>query len=445
MKKTVISALASVLALGTVLTGCGEKDVKSTPTTVEAGKANPVTIRFLYWAKPEVYKPAIEAFEKKYPNIKVKYETVVENDSNESMKKMDVLYASGDTFDVFSLNAVPAFAQRATNGMLEPLDEYLKKEGVKYEDIYKAEQIKVGGQRYSLPGKFGPWFVLLNKAQLDAAGLPVPSSWTWDEFREYAKKLTKGEGPSKQYGTFFHTWKDYMLLKKYSTPVNQNILTDDGSAFDRDNPLLKASMELRYNMEQVDKSAPPYIDVVSQKIPYRDQYFQGKAAMLPTGPWMITEAGGTDKIPATFVSAFAPWPTNNKGDEPYSFGGADPLVISSKSQHKQEAYQFIRFLTTEGMTLTGQLSAWKNADVAKELEQIINTTKSPDKIDKDSLIHVHKVTKLPNPVVPPAYSGEVEKAFLSQAEKYLLGETKLDATVDAMKTNISKIIESNKK
>ncbi|WNR43029.1 hypothetical protein [Paenibacillus roseipurpureus] len=70
---------------------------------------------------------------------------------------------------------------------------------------------------------------------------------------EYAKKLTKGEGPYKQYGTFFHTWKDYLLLKKYSSPVNQNILTDDGSKFDADNPLLKSSLELLYNMEQVNR------------------------------------------------------------------------------------------------------------------------------------------------------------------------------------------------
>ncbi|WNR43030.1 hypothetical protein [Paenibacillus roseipurpureus] len=73
------------------------------------------------------------------------------------MKKMDVLYALGDTFDIFSLNSTPAFAQRASNGMLEPLDEYLKKKGVKYEDLYKAEQIKIGGKRYLLPGKFGHW------------------------------------------------------------------------------------------------------------------------------------------------------------------------------------------------------------------------------------------------------------------------------------------------
>jgi multiple sugar transport system substrate-binding protein len=452
MKKKWTSMAASAIVLAGLLSGCssgGSSDQgKASGASGGSGNADggqPVTIKFLNWEKPSVYQPAIDAFEKKYPNIKVQYVPVVENDSNETLKKIDIMYASGDDFDVFSINSIPAFSQRASNGMLEPLDDYLNKEGVKYEDEYKAEQMKVNGKRYSLPGKFGPWFILLNKSQLDAAGLPVPKSWTWDDFREYAKKLTKGDGPNKQYGAFFYTWKDYFLLRLYSSPQNQGIMTDDGTKLNADNPLMKASLELRYNMEHVDHSATPYQDVVTQKIPYRDEYFQGKASMLPTGPWMIPEAGGTDKIPATFVSAFAPWPTNNKGDENYSYGLADSLVISANSKHKQAAYQFIRFLSTEGMGLTKQLSAWKKADMIKELDQIISATKSPDKIDKESLINTLTVSKLPNPAIAVPYSADLEKAFIAEAEKYMLGTADIDTTMQNIKTNLQKIIDANKK
>ncbi|MGG1555558.1 ABC transporter substrate-binding protein [Paenibacillus ferrarius] len=453
MKRKWLSVSASSIVIASLLAGCGgETGSKAEPTkgadpvaSTSANPAKPVTIKFLNWEKASVYQPAIDAFEKKYPNIKVQYMPLVENDSNETQKKIDIMYASGEDFDVFSLNSTPDFSKRATSGMLEPLDDYLNKENVKYSDEYKAEQMKVDGKRYSLPGKFGPWFILLNKAQLDAAGLPVPKSWTWDDFRDYAKKLTKGDGPTKQYGAFMHTWKDYFLLKKYSLPKNQGIMTDDGTALDADNPMMKASLELRYNMERTDGSVRPYQDVVTQKIPYRDEYFQGKASMLPTGPWMIAEAGGTDKIPATFVSAFAPWPTNNKGDENYSFGGADSLVISSKSKHKQEAYQFIRYLSTEGMGLTKQLSAWKKADVNKELDQIISATKTPDKIDKASLINTLTVSKLPDPPIAVSYFADIEKAYIAEAEKYLLGTTDIDTTMKNIKTNLQKIIDANKK
>lgn len=454
MKKWVVLTTLTVL-MASVIAGCGNSGSKNAPvtntekptataTSTTKPNADPVTIKFINWEPQYVYQPAIDAFEEKNPNIKVEYIPLVENDSNETLKKLDIMYASGEEFDVFSLNSTPNFSQRANNEMLEPLDSYIDAEGIKYEDEYKAEQMKLDGVRYSLPGKFGPWLILLNKDQLDAAGLEVPQSWTWDEFREYSKQLTSGEGADKHYGTFFHTWKDYFLLTLYSAPNNQGIMNDEGTALNADNPLMKKALELRYEMEYTDLSATPYQDVITQKIPYRDQFFQGKASMLPTGPWMIAEAGGTEKIPATFVSAFAPWPSNTKGDDIYSFGGADSLVISAKSKHKQESYEFIRFLSTEGMSLTKQLSAWKKADINKEVDAIVASTLSPDKIDKASLMNTLSVTKLPNPPNVVSYSADLENSYIAEAEKYILGLTDIDTTISNIKTNLQKIIDANK-
>lgn len=453
MKKKWGPILTAVLLVSSLMAGCSGGSegsgsaANSTGNQGSGGNASPketVQIKFLGWEKASVYQPAIDAFEQKNPGIKVEYMPLVENDSNETIKKIDLMYASGEDFDVFSLNSAPAFAQRAESGMLEPLDGYLDEEGVKYEDEYKAEQQKLNGKRYSLPGKFGPWFILLNKTKLDEANLPVPTNWTWDEFRDYAKKLTSGEGADKVYGAHFHEWKDYFLLNLYSSPENQGIMKDDGLTLNADNPLMKKSLELRYDMEKADQSATPYQDVITQKIPYRDQYFQQKGIMMPTGPWMIPEAGGTDKIPATFVSAFAPWPTNNKGDEIYSYGGADSLVISSASKHKEESYKFLRFLSTEGMALTKQLSAWKKADLNNEVDQIINSTPSPDKVDRDSLINVLSVTKLPVPPITVPYAADLENAYIAECDNYMLGKTDIDTTIANIKTNLQKIIDANK-
>lgn len=454
MKKKWLSAAAAALLATGLLSGCGDGSANDAASPKQAGGASPsatapavkepVSIKFLGWEKASVYQPAIDAFQQANPDIKVDYVPLVENDSNETIKKIDLMYASDDDFDVFTLNSAPAFAQRAASGMLEPMDGYLAKEGVKYEDEYKAEQQKLDGKRYSLPGKFGPWMILLNKELLDAANLEVPKSWTWDEFRDYAKKLTKGEGANKTYGAHFHEWKDYFLLKLYSASTDQGIMKDDGQTLNADNPLMKQSLELRYEMEKTDKSATPYQDVITQKIPYRNQFFQQKAAMLPTGPWMVAEAGGTDKIPATFVSAFAPWPTNAAGDDVYSFGGADPLVISSHSKHKEESYRFLRYLSTEGMALTHQFSAWKKADINQEVDRIVSATQSPDKIDKASLINVLTVTKLPIPPITVSYAGDLEKAYIAEADTYMLGNNDIDKTMASIKASLQKIIDANK-
>lgn len=63
---------------------------------------------------------------------------------------------------------------------------------------------------------------------------------------------------------------------------------------------VRKSLQIRNQAENIDKSAIPFSEAVSQKLAYRDVYFGKRVAMEATGNWMIGEAGGSDKIPATF-------------------------------------------------------------------------------------------------------------------------------------------------
>ncbi|MFK4996716.1 extracellular solute-binding protein [Bacillus sp. N9] len=88
--------------------------------------------------------------------------------------------------DVIMVTNVADFAQRVELDMFEPLDEFIEKEGFSYDDEYKVNY-QIDGKHYGLPGKYTSWYVLMNKDHLDAAGLEVPKSWTWEEFMDYAK------------------------------------------------------------------------------------------------------------------------------------------------------------------------------------------------------------------------------------------------------------------
>ncbi|WP_309242115.1 hypothetical protein [Paenibacillus sp. S150] len=99
--------------------------------------------------------------------------------------------------------------------------------------------------------------MLLNKDALDEAGLPVPAyGWTWDDYRDYAKKLTKGEGVDKRYGTYFHTWELYMNAPA-QTVMKDPFRYDEGTTILSD-PAYKYFFQLRKDMETIDKSAKPY-------------------------------------------------------------------------------------------------------------------------------------------------------------------------------------------
>jgi multiple sugar transport system substrate-binding protein len=450
MIKKFPALLASLALAGSTLFGCGGGQQASSSNNGggEAKTDGQVTLKFYHWYSEQEgnWKKTIGEFEKKYPNIKVESIPLSEsNTADEAAKKIDLLYASGEQMDVVMFSGPNQYAQRAGVGMFEPLNKYLEKDGVKYNDEYKIDT-SINGQYFALPGKYIEYFTILNKDQLDEAGLPVPKDdWTWDEFMDYSKKLTKGEGANKRYGTFFWNRPQYNRLALQSKPEKNDILLPDGTS-NLDDPLLKKSLELKNQMENVDKSATPLSQNISQKMNYRDEYFNGRASMLVTGNWMIPEVGGSQKYPAKFKTVFAPFPKINKNDPNNAPISLDTVSVSSNSKHKEEAYKFVRWFTTEGQVVQAKfIPSWKKADINKVIDNLISGTATPDKADKESLKYVIEHSAGSKMLVPPTYMTEAEKAFGDEVQKYLLGEQDLDTTLKNGKEQVNKIIQANKK
>ncbi|KRF44036.1 ABC transporter substrate-binding protein [Paenibacillus sp. Soil787] len=447
MKKSLL-VLSGVLAISTALAGCGKGETPAADKGKDAAATAkaPVTIKVQGWYTEAQgnWNATVEAYNKTHPNVKVVYEGMSEKgDSQEGMKKLDLLAASGEQMDVVMYSSAPEFAQRVGAGILEPLDDYLKKDNIVVKDEYKLDPV-VNGKYYALPGKMAEWFVILNKDKLDEAKLPVPTEWTWDDYAEYAKKLTKGEGAAKQYGSYFHTWKEYAELALNSDMDNAYLVKPDGTQ-NIDNPKVRFSLDLRNKMENVDKTSVPYFEVVSQKMVYRDVFYAGKTAMLATGNWMVGELA----LNAKFKTVFAPYPKYDAKDENgLTIGGADFVGVAANSKNKQAAYDFVKWYTTEGIQTQGLFfSGWKKADLAKNVDSILKNGKPEQAamIDKDSLLATLKVNKATKLVIPPTYALQQEKEFLTQVELFLTGKQDLEKTIQTAKTKIEDIRKSNAK
>ena len=95
------------------------------------------------------------------------------------------------------------------------------------------------------------WFVLINKNYLDEAGLPVPElDWTWADYRDYANKMTQGEGASKRYGSYFHSWDHYNYMGMWSNYPDNPMFNADMTAVNFDHPMFKEWLQFRYDMEK---------------------------------------------------------------------------------------------------------------------------------------------------------------------------------------------------
>ncbi|OPH53416.1 ABC transporter substrate-binding protein [Paenibacillus ferrarius] len=455
MKKTITSIICGAVTIS-LLAGCGTDKPNTTATSTAAASAKPVTIKFHAYGSEaqQNWSKIIDGFQTKNPNIKVDLINLSEKgDTQEYAKKLDLSAASGEDMDVMMFSEAGMYAQRVALGMVAPLDEYISKEGYKESEEYKVDT-QLNGKYYALPGKFNPWYVMLNTDHLKEAGLEVPKDWTWTEFQDYAKKLTKGDGPTKRYGTYFHGpqgggWLEFMRLALANQPDNSDYLKADGTS-NLDSPLFRKSVEMRYQMEKVDKSSTPYTDMISQKLNYRPQFFNQSASMIVIGSWMNSEIGGTEQFPLNFKAAVAPFPKNNASDPSgYSMVTTDFYAVSAKAKHPQEAYQFIRYLTTDGILVQGKyVPSWskvKNDQLGQIVDTILKGTKNPEKVDRDSLITVLTNARASKLVPPATYQADVYKALNEEYEKLILDKQNLDAMIKNSQDRTQKIIDAAKK
>ncbi len=169
-----------------------------------AAAAGKVTLVLSGWqASPEeqqLVKDALEVFAKKYPDIEVKYEPIVEDYST----KIKTMLAARNAPDVFYVDIFWA-EPLMKRGMLLALDPYMAKTGTKRSDF--AETLLNGftynGKTYGIPKDFNTLGLFYNKKMFDEAKIPYPTpDWTWDTLRDVAKKLTKvvGDPAKDRYG-----------------------------------------------------------------------------------------------------------------------------------------------------------------------------------------------------------------------------------------------------
>ena len=456
-KKGLAAVLAVSMTMG-MLTGCGsstKEETKAETKATEAIKAETagtesadeeVNLRFLSWLSSyeELDKKVAEAYKKEHPNVNVTFEYYGDMSSKDYNTKVDLMTMGGEKMDILMTSGFPGLAQRANSGAYLPMDEYLEKEGIKAEEAYVFAP-KVNDHIYGVPGDLKSYVVLLNKDYLDEAGLSVPNlDWTWDDYREYAKKMTTGEGANKRYGSYLHSWDTYDYLGMWSVCENNPIYKEDMSGVNFDHPVFKDWVQFRYDLENVDKTSVPYGEIKSMNISYRDKFFNGEVAMLPVATFILAELDDVDKYPHDFVTTFAPIPAWKDAESGRTYTEAQYYAISKTSEHPQEAYDFIRYYTTEGMRLRGVSISAENG--INKMDFVENLLDDPSYVDMDALSNVLNNPKWYDIVYTnvPSYNTEMTNLMLEEVSKFLLDSESLDQVIQSLMEKGTKLMQDNK-
>ncbi|MDT8719141.1 sugar ABC transporter substrate-binding protein [Clostridium sp. 19966] len=345
-KKLLTLMLAACLVVGTTLTGCG----KNSSSTSSGGV---VQLTYNAWGSADedaVMRKLLDAFEAKYPKIKVKYNHIPDDYSN----KMNTVLAGGAAPDVF-LTSDGDFGRWVKAGLILDMQKYVDKSGIDLNDMwdsalvrYKYDGKVLGkGDQYSLPKDIGPTVLFYNKDIFKKEGIPFPSAdkaMNLQEFQDLAIKLTKKDvsGKVTQYGTGPLWWEGYVWSS------GADFLSADHKEFVLNSKEGIAAMQYAADLINKYHVSP---DAKATAAMSADQMFNtGKIAMMGGGRWMVPTYR---KL--SFDWDVAPMPTGSLGTG-YSWSGSVGYSIYKKCKHPEEAFTLIKFLAgPDGQKLGTQL------------------------------------------------------------------------------------------
>jgi len=190
---TLILLAASGLAAA-LLSGCGR------------GQASEHKVRLTLgcWEGPEGLASLtvlLDRYKEQNPHVSIEIQQVP---GLQYYQRLKIQAAAGVTPDIMQLayNQIPSFAER---GVLHPLDDLIARDRFPVDGMFPeiVPALKYEDRFYGLPRGWTTFVLYYNKDMFRDAGVPFPhDGWTWDDFLDAARKLTKdtdGDGRTDQF------------------------------------------------------------------------------------------------------------------------------------------------------------------------------------------------------------------------------------------------------
>ena len=282
VKIATVLVLAMLLGTGLVFAGGGQQQGGA------SGGAE--TVYFYAWTVEENMVPLLDAFNRQFAG---KYFMEYVKLANAQTMTINTALSSGDPITVMTQSSGIDLRQRSDSGIYLGMKRFFDQERQTYAGVFGDSIEKtqnMGGDYYSLPYCNNINMVLFNKKMFDEAGVPYPSdNWTWADFRETAKKFTRGTGANKIYGAMFDVAGGAPGGDNYWASIAQQKLgafyyyNSDFRSTRFDAPEMRESLQFFYDMFMVDQTCVPYEEYTTLR--YNDDppgvngLYSGKYAM----------------------------------------------------------------------------------------------------------------------------------------------------------------------
>lgn len=446
-KKSLVSILTLSMAIS-LLSGCGGGSAKKNDGSTTGNSANETTetsdgevveITFMGWEASPMETKAVEdgiaEFEKQNPNIKVNY-TPAGKGGSDYNAKMIASAAAGSLPDVLFV-ASDTYRDMVARGAIEDLTDMFDSE-LSFDDyIESSKQImEVDGRVYGLHSCTVSPIAYYNKDVFDAAGIKYPSadpadSWTIEEFRDIAKKLTTDD----IYGCYG--------LENVADTLNAQLLSNNGKRYNDDytksiinSPENKEVLKTIKEIRTVDKSMPDATTLDSVGMTSKQMLQTGKVAILIDGSWSMQELADTG-----MNVGIAPMPSYARVT---TTGQAHVHSISTTSKHKEEAWKFLKFLA--GYDYLGAVchtGLWMPNRISFYKEENLDKWMNPDIHGEDYklMLNYFKDAEVDPSALQKTAKGR--DIVIEETDMYFKQDQDLDQTLENIDRRINEAIQEN--
>ena len=350
------SKVFSLLSVGlisvSVLGACGSGSSKSDDGKA-GGDGKKVTLKLATWAnetEAKEFNEILDKLNKESDSYKIE-QMVIPQDY---YTKVQTMIAGNNAPDLLWLaqEYVPAYAQ---NGAVMDLTKQLEEQDkIDTKDLFDGsfDAAKWEDKTYGLPWIGQPYVVYYNKTMFKDNNVAEPKmDWTWEDFQDSAKKLTK----DNVYG-FANTGSVPSAV--FAWGEGSDLISEDGKP-EVNSDSTVAGLEKYYAISSDKSMTMPYAEANSLGV--EQGFVDGKIGMIVGGAnddveKKVEEAG------KKFEVGMAVMPAGSK--EQVTFNWTASTLISSQTKNKEVAFDAL-------LDVTNAMFDWKVPSPAKSKSENI--------------------------------------------------------------------------